>query len=442
MTPAVLLTLTVLPLTVSGMPTNDRTCRFGNTTYQTGDTWYPRVSDNGSNERTCLVCKCHQGNSFNCTNTDCASACRGSSREDLECCNICSEADVGGPPFRTQARDVRVSSASSTPCIRNGHRYRQGEKFTSNDTGLEPTKTSQCVQCICESDSTVRCALEECPRAYCDKPIEKPGHCCPVCPEESHSFLNDRLHAATNVLDKPSIDSLEIIGMGRSTFTVQSPSPRTGNDCVSGVKLYPNGATWHPVMGPFGRLTCDLCRCSAGTVECSHVQCPKPTCARPQVVLGQCCPLCPNSKGSEQAAPSRPDMPLVKCVPAQRALLVWKSHGGANISQFIQYIFERPTRYGLSEKHEWMFSRGEKQTFRMLRIDDSSVSDLKEVASFKMLGTTNQKRLRRFFNREQAVSRKCKARCGERVLRLERTLRLRQPKQRRGCRPNERQIDL
>ncbi|KAF0304081.1 hypothetical protein FJT64_024000 [Amphibalanus amphitrite] len=135
-------------------------------------------------------------------------------------------------------------------------------------------------------------------------------------------------------------------------------------------------------------------------------------------------------------------MPLVKCIPAQRALLVWKSHGGANISQFIQYIFERPTRYGLSEKHEWMFSRGEKQTFRMLRIDDSSVSDLKEVASFKMLGTTNQNRLRRFFNREQAVSRKCKARCGERVLRLERTLRLRQPKQRRGCRPNERQIDL
>ena len=37
-----------------------------------------------------------------------------------------------------------------------------------------------------------------------------------------------------------------------------------------------------------------------------------------------------------------------------------------------------------------MFSRGVKQTFRVLKIDDSSVSDLKEVASFKMLGTTNQ----------------------------------------------------
>ena len=58
----------------------------------------------------------------------------------------------------------------------------------------------------------------------------------PPVSEESHNFLNDRLHAATGTLDKPVMESVDMIGMGRSTFTVQSPSPRTGNDCVSGVK--------------------------------------------------------------------------------------------------------------------------------------------------------------------------------------------------------------
>ena len=44
----------------------------------------------------------------------------------------------------------------------------------------------------------------------------------------------------------------------------------------------------------------------------------------------------------------------------------------------------------MSEKHEWMIRRGVRQTFRVLKLDDSSVRDLMRVASFEMLGTTNQ----------------------------------------------------
>ena len=53
-------------------------------------------------------------------------------------------------------------------------------------------------------------------------------------------------------------------------------------------------------------------------------------------------------------------------------------------------------------------------------------------------------RLRKFHKREKEVKKKCRIRCsGERITRMERSLRLRKPNERQGtCRPKERQISI
>ena len=53
-------------------------------------------------------------------------------------------------------------------------------------------------------------------------------------------------------------------------------------------------------------------------------------------------------------------------------------------------------------------------------------------------------RLRKFHKREKELKKKCRIRCsGERITRLERSLRLRKPNERQGiCKHNERQISI
>ncbi|BFZ00302.1 hypothetical protein BsWGS_03341 [Bradybaena similaris] len=63
--------------------------------------------------------------------------------------------------------------------------------------------------------------------------------------------------------------------------------------CTLGDEHYAVGDTWHPKLLPFGENTCVNCTClTGGDVRCSGMDCPKPKCEEPRIVVGQCCPTC------------------------------------------------------------------------------------------------------------------------------------------------------
>lgn len=70
-------------------------------------------------------------------------------------------------------------------------------------------------------------------------------------------------------------------------------------DCKSGDRYFTNGATWHPVIGPFGEMDCVLCKCHFGKIECARLECENKKnfpCKKPIKVTGQCCPVCQDQK--------------------------------------------------------------------------------------------------------------------------------------------------
>ncbi|XP_069830640.1 chordin isoform X3 [Dendropsophus ebraccatus] len=73
--------------------------------------------------------------------------------------------------------------------------------------------------------------------------------------------------------------------------------------CYLGGKMYSQEDTWHPDLGkPFGIAYCIVCRCEAQgkdskKITCNSLRnhCPRPLCANPIEVPGQCCRVCPKS---------------------------------------------------------------------------------------------------------------------------------------------------
>ncbi|CAG5125908.1 unnamed protein product [Candidula unifasciata] len=63
--------------------------------------------------------------------------------------------------------------------------------------------------------------------------------------------------------------------------------------CTLGDEHYGVGDTWHPKLLPFGDNPCVNCTClRGGEVMCNGMDCPKPKCEEPRIVVGQCCPTC------------------------------------------------------------------------------------------------------------------------------------------------------
>ncbi|CAI9719667.1 1 isoform X2 [Octopus vulgaris] len=78
--------------------------------------------------------------------------------------------------------------------------------------------------------------------------------------------------------------------MARSTKGKDVPEVCTLND-----QQYPIGATWHPVLAPFGTMPCANCTClPKAIVHCVHLtlDCPQPKCVAPKILPNRCCPEC------------------------------------------------------------------------------------------------------------------------------------------------------
>ncbi|GAB1606417.1 1 isoform X2 [Argonauta hians] len=78
--------------------------------------------------------------------------------------------------------------------------------------------------------------------------------------------------------------------VARSTKGKDAPEVCTLND-----QQYPVGATWHPVLAPFGTMPCANCTCLPNAiVHCVHLtlDCPQPKCVAPKILPNRCCPEC------------------------------------------------------------------------------------------------------------------------------------------------------
>ncbi|ELU14129.1 hypothetical protein CAPTEDRAFT_224618 [Capitella teleta] len=262
----------------------NQTCRLGGKTFEAGDAWHPDVPPFGT--MRCISCTCDTNGAVTCESQACPKLkCRKTLVRPTDCCPICAR-NAQEPTI-----DNTVSMPSSTEppresCIHDNKRYQHSQIFSTNKSGLRKTKENQCVLCIC-LDSDVLCHLKTCPNITCTDPYYAQEDCCPRCPGQ-------RL-----------IDYWED---GRDSSTVIEPSAANtskSTDCVeNGEVRYVDGATWHPMIGPFGAMRCVICACRNGQVQCRRMQCvPEEAlpCQHPIRGDAQCCPSCPEANSTDVA---------------------------------------------------------------------------------------------------------------------------------------------
>ncbi|RWS04878.1 hypothetical protein B4U79_17288 [Dinothrombium tinctorium] len=103
---------------------------------------------------------------------------------------------------------------------------------------------------------------------------------------------NDQLIGDDNKNENPLITFLNAENWDAS-------DPKNANKCKSGNRVFANGATWHPIMGPFGPMDCVNCKCVSGNIQCARIDCIpayRLPCNKPKRLEGQCCPSCPELK--------------------------------------------------------------------------------------------------------------------------------------------------
>ncbi|XP_034619558.1 kielin/chordin-like protein isoform X1 [Trachemys scripta elegans] len=277
----------------------------------------------------CTQCACLSGNVL-CKPTGCPAApCSEPVRRPGECCPRCQDCLYDAQPVphgavftppqepclhcRCQAGEVSCErleqSCPPTPCSHpgtaqgqccpachtceyKGHPYRHGETFT-------PPGHGPCVRCTC-SAGHVQCQEEGCPPVPCAQPIRDPQRCCPICKvcvlageeiEEGAQWEpdGDPCTTCTCLAGEPVCGAPPC-----PPIACQHPARLSGDCCPTCAQcayhqhVYANGQTFADPHSP-----CQRCQCTAGTVQCSPVACPLPSCPRPERQPGQCCPTCP-----------------------------------------------------------------------------------------------------------------------------------------------------
>ncbi|XP_039769314.1 kielin/chordin-like protein [Ornithorhynchus anatinus] len=259
----------------------------------------------------CQLCRCLEGQVL-CHQKECASLCPHPARPHPgTCCPVCDG------------------------CFLNGHEYRSGESVKSGDP---------CTHCRCE-DGRVHCEPVPCPSLPCSHPGKRPSQCCPVCEGceyEGHQYQSEetfqppghgpcthcscqagRVRVATVMVVCPAVCMLDGEEFAEGVEWEPEGQPCHTCSCVRGLPvcgpvLCPPPTCQHPTQMPGACCPkcqsctfrhrvyangqnftdpdspCQTCHCQDGTVQCSPIDCPPTTCARPQTVPGQCCPKCPD----------------------------------------------------------------------------------------------------------------------------------------------------
>ncbi|KAJ4435726.1 hypothetical protein ANN_18342 [Periplaneta americana] len=316
----------------------------------------------------------------------------------------------------------KPSSHDVVACIHNGRIYKDGQSFPSNSTGMKVNGPNQCVQCKCQ-EGLVLCEVQTCQELSCHEPMHNPDNCCPQCPE----VAGNREMSSPVTFKDPT-----------------APRDRRDKDCISAGKYYLDGSSWHPVIGPFGPMDCVMCKCNAGNIECNRFKCPSRSelsCSKPVKQFGQCCPVCPITAMSAVQHGDVPETGSLQCIPQTAELVVYRSQGAGNLSEFLQYAFQQPgARASEAELHSWVVRSGAVHSFQLQTITASDFVDLRHKFRFVALGTSSTKHVSKFGRREKKLKRRCKTNCSSKVQRLEETLNMNKIALRKTCLSTEMQL--
>ncbi|RUS81899.1 hypothetical protein EGW08_010326, partial [Elysia chlorotica] len=305
-----------MPMSGSCCPVCPKQCNIRGLRYDDGEVFKSPLD-------MCVDCICRQG-SITCQEQECASArqCRHPVQLPGQCCPSCSGclyqgSEYGnGEVFASPATDCITCQCAygnvrcrqkecpevecsnpvqgeccleCTGCSYIGRSYQNGARF--------PHATDLCQTCYCQNGN-VRCAAVECAlETVCSHPVTPPGECCPLCgldcQYEGKTIRNgDRFDkdCETCVCSKGDIKCAPVV-------CPDAPCSHPGyngcclvcTSCLAEGNSYREGQTF-----PDPRIPCNKCQCQRGSVICSTVDCPQPTCLQPIRLENECCPSCPS----------------------------------------------------------------------------------------------------------------------------------------------------
>uniref|UniRef100_UPI00358E6BBE chordin-like isoform X2 n=1 Tax=Myxine glutinosa TaxID=7769 RepID=UPI00358E6BBE len=152
------------------------------------------------------------------------------------------------------------NSLENVMCMFEGRQHSHGERW-------KPNYDPNCVNCLCQQ-GTVVCDPVACPPVHCTRRTIPHGTCCPVC-----------------------------LGDPKSVFeSHRNSSQQNGCYFEGDDRLHAVGSSWHPLVPPFGYITCAVCTCkgSPPEVQCERVRCPHLSCTKPvRKHPSDCCRHCP-----------------------------------------------------------------------------------------------------------------------------------------------------
>ncbi|XP_052241457.1 chordin-like isoform X2 [Dreissena polymorpha] len=230
-------------------------CYYGGQFYEHAQSWVP---DEG---KACVTCMCIRGD-VRCDDVMCpATPCKYPVQRPGECCLVCEE-------------------DNETEYRHTGSCYYEGDKRW-HPVGIfwhpyvPPFGYSKCAICSCmEGTLEVNCTRLPCPALSCD--LEKRyrinrDDCCQVCPDDA--------------------------GILENTISIESKSQKT-KDCMFGTKKYQHAEKWHPLLHPFGEMSCYICSCKSGKSKCRKKSCPILECKDQYTPTDACCPICKDKRQS------------------------------------------------------------------------------------------------------------------------------------------------
>eukprot|EP00057_Strongylocentrotus_purpuratus_P025473 XP_011679947.1 PREDICTED: chordin-like protein 1 [Strongylocentrotus purpuratus] len=423
--------LATVALSVAG-PTETGICPFGGRTYRLGESWHPYLVPTGLDP--CTTCTCIEDDHVTCTREECPRpTCSSPRRIPGQCCLVCPDGDMV-----TEAPLVApvVEEPSYPGCEYKGKALHHGDLFSVDDI-FTSRREDQCAQCGCTL-GRIYCALKTCLPLSCPE-VEQlifPDSCCPVCvyedgttqtqeilepdPESNglHQAINPNFLLQTN--NVPLINNFPSIPITGLDITSGNPEDSTSQQvCESNGKTYQNGQTWHPILFPFGRVDCILCRCQDGQTSCSRMACPSDEelpCRNPQYVSKQCCKVCPDTSLVEPT----PLPPL--CLRGRETILLYRYQPelvpGTDHTQTFTYALENVVTSQV-EIRQWTFSEGQISNFMIEEVSSERFQRAhaeNREGRFQLHGATTLRKVQKLRKKEARLERRCAVRCVKQAL--------------------------
>ncbi|XP_006884224.1 PREDICTED: chordin [Elephantulus edwardii] len=233
---------------------DSNSCFFEGQQRPHGASWAPNY------DPLCSLCTC-QRRTVICDPVVCPSpSCPQPVQVPDQCCPVCPEKqDIRDRPGLPKSRDPVEG------CYFDGDRSWRAAGTRWHPV-VPPFGLIKCAICTCkEGTGEVHCEKVQCPRLTCAQPVRaNPTDCCKQCP------------------------ALVSGSQPQQEDPMQADSPR---GCRFAGQWFPESHSWHPLVHPFGEMSCITCRCGAGVPYCERDDC-SPSLACSSEKESRCCSHC------------------------------------------------------------------------------------------------------------------------------------------------------